>query len=127
LFKFLWTCHCYMKDTECCHSVRMKNLQDPARLSNAYSALVPCNQGRPLSSCNVCYMLIATKSVNRMFTKREAKKLDSSLGGKMHKGSKKMRWNSTQASYFSEIFQFGVVLPHKKQDIRISPIIISSQ
>jgi hypothetical protein len=49
------------------------------------------------------------------------------FGGKMHKGSKNMWWNSTQASYFSESFQFGIVLPHKKQDIRISSIIINSQ
>jgi len=51
----------------------------PIRLPTAYSALVPCNQGRPLSYCGVCYMVIATKIVNRMFTKEEAKKLDSRL------------------------------------------------
>ena len=59
--------------------VRMTSLQDSTQLTTAYSALVPCNQDQNLSSCDVCCMLIATNIVNRMFTKREAKKINSKL------------------------------------------------
>jgi hypothetical protein len=44
------------------------------------------------------------------------------VGGKMHKGSKDMCWKSTQASYFSENFQLGIILPHEKQYIYRSSI-----
>jgi hypothetical protein len=59
--------------------VKMKSLQDQSHLSTTYTALVPCNQGRRLNSCNVCYFTITTKIASRMFTKREATKRDRKL------------------------------------------------